>query len=370
MSSNPTNLVLSGAFSLSFVTYTSRLILPVVVSAIAVYPVLTFGLFRAPGLIPQTIELHFDRDEAGGQEGSAALVDKRGAIFGSVVLLLTLGALVGTSVIHVPVWWVTVPPALTMLARDAAHDWMQQPQTQTSGSLGLQNSSAQAYPLQDLSQEQSKSPAVETVSTRHPKTLCSLMVQWTAVFKRTFPTVVTVASRLPVALVPFAFLMFILVQSLASKGWVELLSSWWASWVEKTGVVGAVFGMGVVSCLFCNVCRFPTLRDLQLTASIDRSAGRTLALQFSLRGFSRSISRRTEIQSAPHPARGSAKAPFTPWLWARIMALSHSLSRRRSQDCYGVISSGRRGSTCDKCNSCARTYPSYLSHWWSDAPRC
>ena len=43
------------------------------------------------------------------------------------------------------------------------------------------------------------------------------------------------------------------VQGLVTKGWVELFAKWWQAWVNKTGVVGAVGGMGFLSVVMCNV---------------------------------------------------------------------------------------------------------------------
>lgn len=70
--------------------------------------------------------------------------------------------------------------------------------------------------------------------------------------QETFPTVTAVLTHLPYALVPFAFCMFVLVQALQSKGWVQVLAHGWDHWVNKTGTVGAIGGMGFVSVILCN----------------------------------------------------------------------------------------------------------------------
>ena len=44
-----------------------------------------------------------------------------------------------------------------------------------------------------------------------------------------------------------------LVQGLSAQGWVELFARWWAAWADRTGTLGAVGGMGLLSCLLCNV---------------------------------------------------------------------------------------------------------------------
>ncbi|KAL4932055.1 uncharacterized protein BDV17DRAFT_301077 [Aspergillus undulatus] len=73
--------------------------------------------------------------------------------------------------------------------------------------------------------------------------------QW---LQMTFPTATAVVSRMPFTLVPFAFTMFILVQALVTKGWIEVFAYGWDHWVNRTGTVGAIGGMGFLSVLLCN----------------------------------------------------------------------------------------------------------------------
>jgi Na+/H+ antiporter NhaD/arsenite permease-like protein len=287
VSSNPTNLVLSGAFSLSFITYASRLVLPVIVSAIAVYPILTLVLFRSTELIPSSIDLS-DDDDKGSSVGSAALVDKHGAIFGSILVLITLGVLVGTSTIHVPVYMVTVPPAVIMFLRDGLHDWMHRKQNNLPSGNGSATPSSpirdNAYELQPIPSElPSPQPGPSRSSSPTPKRR-SLIGMLTHVAHRigsAFPTVSAIVRRLPIPLVPFAFLMFILVQGLGSKGWVEVFATWWSAWIDKTSVLGAVGGMMFISCILCNVSS-----PLSLYASICPLRETSFPAVFSLQLFS------------------------------------------------------------------------------------
>ena len=125
VSSNPTNLVLSGAFALSFLSYAAHVVLPFAAAALCVFPLL-LTLFRRkerererePILIPRRIGIGLTAAEV-----RATLVDARGAVFGSALLVVTLGVLVGVSTVGVPVWEVTVPPAVVMFGRDVWHDW-------------------------------------------------------------------------------------------------------------------------------------------------------------------------------------------------------------------------------------------------------
>lgn len=199
-------------------------------------------------------------------------------------MLVTLGVLVGTSTVGVPVWQVTVPPACIMLARDVWWDWsrhcsMRNERNESSGTaiagpeapncaegtmavddgvvtVGGKNNKAnielqeprERRPARDNSLNPSLEPAGHT-----PTSLAEHAHIHLTRLRRTFPTVSAIASRLPVPLLPFAFLTFILVNALSTQGWVALFSGWWGAWVRGTGVLGAVGGMGFLSCIFCNV---------------------------------------------------------------------------------------------------------------------
>ena len=273
ISSNPTNLVLSGAFSISFVTYTSSVALPFLTAALIVYLYLSLVLFRSVEYIPRNIELSgggIGDDGVGIDRPSTALIDKSGAIFGSILLIATLGALTGTSTVGVPVWQVAVPAAAIMLCRDLWRDWRchRAERVRTKGRAGDQPSVSPSrgnahleIELQDLSLSASRSNSLSPVRySRRQLALSAILYTWSRNFVQIFPTVHAIYQQLPLLLVPFAFLMFILVQGLASQGWVHVFACWWAVWVNKTGVVGAVGGMMIGSGLLCNVCHFVSYR--------------------------------------------------------------------------------------------------------------
>ncbi|KAI0001037.1 hypothetical protein BJV77DRAFT_1057877 [Russula vinacea] len=243
ISSNPTNLVLSGAFSLSFVTYTSSVALPFLAAALIVYLYLSLVLFRSVEYIPASIELPsggVGGDGVGIDRPSAALIDKAGAIFGSILLIATLGALTGTSTVGIPVWQVAVPAAAMMLSHDLWRDWRC-------------HHRASGLPFS------SSPPRHGSHTVRHSRrqlALSTVLSMWSHSLVQTFPTVHAVYRQLPLSLVPFAFLMFILVQALTSQGWVGIFACWWGAWVDKTGVLGAAGGMVIGSGLLCNVCHY------------------------------------------------------------------------------------------------------------------
>ena len=56
--------------------------------------------------------------------------------------------------------------------------------------------------------------------------------------------------------------MFVLVQALVTKGWVQVFAYGWDHWVNLTGIVGAIGGMAFLSVVLCNVSRpHPLSRD-------------------------------------------------------------------------------------------------------------
>ncbi|CDO72597.1 hypothetical protein BN946_scf184985.g16 [Trametes cinnabarina] len=270
-------------FWVAFKPYAAHVVLPFLAAAVCVFPVLLFVLFRSPTLVPRRIDIGLEPEEV-----HATLVDRKGAIFGGALLVATLAVLVGVSTIGVPVWMVTVPPAVIMLVRDIWYDWSrrhlrQNPRSPTpldgtstlpSAASGviredvvISEKTPSCHELRELhgSNEAVSSPpspldsgplpAVQPSHKTRPRAaLLPRLLATRAALSATFPTVTYVAARLPVALLPFAFLMFILVQGLAAQGWVQVFARWWDAWVRRTGTLGAVGGMGFLTCVLCNFC--------------------------------------------------------------------------------------------------------------------
>lgn len=94
------------------------------------------------------------------------------------------------------------------------------------------------------------------------KSILSSLGLW---FEQTLPTVAYTARHIPFSNIPFVLPLFILVQALASTGWVTIMARGWGSWVDKTGVLGSIWGMAFLSMVLCNVSHL-----LQLTPSIKR----------------------------------------------------------------------------------------------------
>jgi Na+/H+ antiporter NhaD/arsenite permease-like protein len=372
VSSNPTNLVLAGAFQIKFVEYTANMVVPVVITSVVLFPLLLYIVFADESLIPLSIERHelseeekankprnpnVPRVELTNMEQRSVLdknvllreilnpyLDKRGAAFGTVIMCATaLTALVINAVSHDngqhPVSWVAVPAALVMLCWDLGFGWYQRHDTREiarKGREGVRSARAgqtpkegavnigrsdQAHRVAEPSElrlqgqveneRSTEGAASETISTlddkpkpasavancslrfvsdmtpaqatmtsnhkfseresgdlesgdsREPPTLVSLAIDAYSWLRETFPTATAVIARMPFALVPFTFSMCVLVQALTTKGWVPLFAYGWDHWVNKTGTVGAIAGMGFLSVLLCNVS--PITRILQLS---------------------------------------------------------------------------------------------------------
>ncbi|EXJ90944.1 hypothetical protein A1O1_04051 [Capronia coronata CBS 617.96] len=87
---------------------------------------------------------------------------------------------------------------------------------------------------------------------RERATLVSLVSDGYRWLRISFPTVTAVVAHLPFMLVPFALSMFVLVQALVTKGWVPVFAHGWDHWVNKTGTIGSIGGMGFLSVVLCN----------------------------------------------------------------------------------------------------------------------
>jgi Na+/H+ antiporter NhaD/arsenite permease-like protein len=172
VSSNPTNLVLAGAFNIKFITYTANIIVPVVATAIVLFPFLLYVLFRDDALIPGSIELHDLPDEVRSRqpanpnipyakgaetmgEGSeltrvSTLVeilnpylDKTSAIAGSVVMIATLVTILALNASTInggayPAYWVTLPAAFIMFCFDVSNGWIRRETTRALARRGKQ----------------------------------------------------------------------------------------------------------------------------------------------------------------------------------------------------------------------------------------
>jgi len=473
VSSNPTNLVLAGAFNIKFIVYTANMIVPVVVTAIVLFPFLLYIVFADESLIPYSIKMHELSEEAKAKRpvnpnipharGNAEeeenvndehgkllsleeimnpFLDKGGAAFGAVIMtatlvtLLALNASSQSSGEH-PVFWVTLPAAVVMFCWDLGFGWFhrhetreiarkgrqevelaraeraqreeeearrevegehgemsyepglmltQSPEVQvhnesdsnrvapdeitpaptllvsetsdapTMGSNNqLDSSVSMLVPKEEqpqissaldekqelkhrdnntqqdnsrttsgdldekkhqVSQRSSATPSPDPALEQqrphapHRTTLVSLFNEGYTWLKETFPTVTAVVAHLPFALVPFAFTMFVLVQALVTKGWVPVFAYGWDHWVNKTGTVGAIGGMGFLSVILCNVRipllpLFPPFKPNPLKTGWNRSADKygTKVRRNKHRHHNPPLPRNPSLANNPRPKR-------------------------------------------------------------------
>ncbi|KAH7313905.1 arsenite efflux transporter [Stachybotrys elegans] len=308
VSSNPTNLVLAGAFQIRFIDYTANMIVPVVLTALVLFPCLLFLVFHDERLIPRAIDIHElpDADKnrepvnpnvpfAGAGENRSPVaeilnpyLDRRQAIVSCTIMAATLISVLLINAITAsrgghptPVIYVTMPAAALCFCSDLLMGWQRRHETRAQADRGRMLSE-RASIENELRGEVSSSSAVVTDSSvfekppagtpddeldaaveramamrrteqaAQPATLTSKMRDAYAWWRETFPAASIVISRLPFPLVPFAFSMFVLVQGLVTKGWVAVFGYGWNAWVERTGVVGAIAGMGFLGVFLSN----------------------------------------------------------------------------------------------------------------------
>ncbi|KAF9430014.1 hypothetical protein BGZ94_008674 [Podila epigama] len=70
-------------------------------------------------------------------------------------------------------------------------------------------------------------------------------------FEQRFPLLHAIAIRMPWAILPFTFSMFILVEGLSESGWISIFATWFTHVVPN--YIAAVYAVGFVSVLLCNI---------------------------------------------------------------------------------------------------------------------
>jgi Na+/H+ antiporter NhaD/arsenite permease-like protein len=297
VSSNPTNLVLAGAFKIKFIKYSANMIIPAVVTAVILFPCLLHIRFAdPPSLIPESIgmrplpdevklkkprnpniplprgsaeeEENLVNDDKGLEEILHPFLDGRSATFGAVIMAATLIAILVLNAVSQgtgehPVFWVTLPAAFIMFCWDLMFGWCNRHETRKiarggRGEVELPRAEWAIRKEEEKHEEEDERKGGEKIEEvkgkkEASKSLESLVADAYRWLQETFPTVMTVFAHLPYAVVPFALSMFVLVQGLVTKGWVPVFAHGWDHWVDKTGTIGSIGGMGFLSVILCNV---------------------------------------------------------------------------------------------------------------------
>ncbi|KAK3313176.1 hypothetical protein B0H66DRAFT_569731 [Apodospora peruviana] len=178
VSSNPTNLVLAGAFNIKFINYTANMIVPVIATVIVLFPFLLYIVFANESLIPISIKMHELPEEArlrkpvnpnipnargnaeeeenehiNDEEGKLLsleeimnpFLDKKGAFFGGLIMastlitLLVANAVVSSHGNKIMVYWVTLPAAGIMLIWDLCFGWIHRHETREIARKGRED---------------------------------------------------------------------------------------------------------------------------------------------------------------------------------------------------------------------------------------
>ncbi|KAM0746296.1 hypothetical protein T439DRAFT_360610 [Meredithblackwellia eburnea MCA 4105] len=250
VTSNPTNVLLSGAFELNFLTgYTAWTILPSVITGLVAFPLTfyTYKIFSPPTSDPtvrgksahQYIPPQLLPPEV---DPRSALIDPKGAYFHTGLMGVTLALIVGTSFVpggKVHVWMVTAAGGIVAVLRDF---WSERKPNPTPR-LAATTTSVDEFELQPsqtpstivsgagaaVAASTESSPPLS--SPRGHSTRCSLP-SFVAAFVRRFPTTSSTISRLPLSLLPFAGGVFVLSRALTSLGWTSI----WAGWLAKISI--------------------------------------------------------------------------------------------------------------------------------------
>lgn len=336
VSSNPTNLVIATGFNITFPIYTAYMILPSLVSALVSLGVLllffrnrtkpkraasgrgTLGLhtvqswakalsIKRPGLhsrasqrkkrpvsdsdgiamssMPAEAATGETVEEADDDrrtplvfipptiirpdvDARAALVDPKGAIFASCVMAATLITLVVTSVFGgVKVYMVAAPGAGICLFRDIAYDWY------TWRSVRKAKTVRADSEHRSVGQEGEGTKVSAAMPEKTP--LLAPLVSTVNQLADMFPTVTYVMARLPFPLLPFAFGMFILVQSLSHVGFITIMANGIGQ-VCSSGPAGCALFISALGVILCNVSEAMARRSTSaaLLRSIRPKAGR------------------------------------------------------------------------------------------------
>jgi Na+/H+ antiporter NhaD/arsenite permease-like protein len=273
VSSNPTNILIAGSFSLNFLTqFTKWTILPTIVPAILNYGVV-YAMFRKH--IPKVLTPLDD-------DPWTKLRDRTGAVFLSVLMVVTVAVLVGTSFVPghaVEVWMVTAPAGILAFIFNLTRDSLDQrhheklranqaadPAAEMQPIARHDSSTSNNFPTQRKTRSRSlrevnnaaeavpadkavlPPPATTMPSpTTEPMTLTTLL----AGIRARFPSTTLTLHRLPLPLLPFAICEFILVRGLSQRGWIRVFAAGFSHAVGSSPAASVFFFAFISAAFLC-----------------------------------------------------------------------------------------------------------------------
>ncbi|KAJ9056776.1 hypothetical protein DSO57_1029580 [Entomophthora muscae] len=262
---NPTNVVVSMAYDISFLKYSQLFTFPFLGAVLVQLSLLLFVYWKDIPKVIQVVEA----------DPRAALVRPQAAIFGGLALFLCIAALVVSSLWHISVWKVTLPFALLVAAFDLVEDVMSiktrrshENKTQfkicSISNTVKEKVYAQSFQNHSVSEEMkatslsfcslpspkpvhfqlSVKPAVKTLdelNTNHLNCLISSCPNFTAVL-----------LGLPWGILPFLLGMFVGVKAIQIMGWTQRLASGLVVLFPSSPIVWYL-GIGLISSLLCGL---------------------------------------------------------------------------------------------------------------------
>ncbi|EMR66735.1 putative arsenite efflux transporter - putative protein [Eutypa lata UCREL1] len=283
VSSNPTNLVLAGAFSIRFIDYTANMIVPVIITAIVLFPFLLYIVFADEMLIPLEITMHElsdaqkakpavnpniphargkleeQEDSSGTTDQAKSLpleeimnpfLDKGGAAFGAIIMAATLVTVLALNASSQagqerPIFYVTLPAAFVMFVWDVGFGWVHRNETREIARKGREEIQ-EAREERAAREEQARKAGLEQYQEGAPDPSNPYGTPSSAPNIHERPSTPMVFISEPSNMSTLA------KPALVTKGWVQVFAYGWDHWVTKTGIVGSIGGMGFLSVVLCN----------------------------------------------------------------------------------------------------------------------
>jgi Na+/H+ antiporter NhaD/arsenite permease-like protein len=325
---NPTNVVICEGFRINNAAFTAYTILPFLACSVACYAALSFQ-FRDSKHVPRRLNV------IGKLNVRQVLRDPVSAIFGGVLLITCLVVVIVLSFIHVDVWKVVLPFAVTKFIFDICWDHHrystgripkfgekltdakadEDPMvSELNRAMSMPNDPERSPTLLSLSAPSDKIPSAETriPQTESPSqssaTISSVgptnAPEQSRIFSKQredfdhlhkrlsahFPTFFTALPRLPFGLIPFAFSQFILIEALAAQGWINVFAVWLVK-ASNRQMIPTVWLVGVLGVILCNVSGTnigatilltKIVHAAQLPASSEKAAALALAVSSNI----------------------------------------------------------------------------------------
>jgi Na+/H+ antiporter NhaD/arsenite permease-like protein len=273
---NPTNVVIREGFQVNNAAFTAYTILPFIACNLTCYAVLAFQ-FRNVQHIPGTFAVR------GRLNPRKALRDPVSAIFGGILLLTCLTLVIVLSFLHVDIWKIVLPFAVTKFIFDLSwdhyrftHGRLDSPQLEralstlpgdielvlvsgsASGSEGTverfrQNGSLPVAPKRSNDDGPEGTSADGRAKTRLFATQRDKFDSKYASLAAHFPTFFTALPRLPFGLIPFTFSQFIIVEGLSRQGWIDIFAAWLVKKASHRQIVPTTWLVGILGFILCNV---------------------------------------------------------------------------------------------------------------------